>query len=360
MAEDHAEKTQQPTPQRRQRMRDAGRFAHSLDLSSAGVLLGGLLGLVVAGGALAHFLVGLLGNYLSGAAWLGQISTDASTHEALLAQWNPLVLGLAKVLLPVLGLLVLLAVLLNLLQTGFVFLPSRVLPDFSRASPISGVSRIASRGAAVRFAFSLAKIAVIVGVAGFSLHARRGEIALATALDLSAIAVLAWDLCLWTSIKIGAALGVVAIADYGYQWWRREQDLKMTPQELREEMRNLQGDPSVVARRRQIRAKLGQHALVATVPKADVVIGRGEFAVALRYDARAMAAPVVVATGAGVMAERIRSLATDHEIPIADATPLAEALHHEVAIDAPIPPSHWAAVAQAMAAAQSATALAPQ
>jgi flagellar biosynthetic protein FlhB len=157
-------------------------------------------------------------------------------------------------------------------------------------------------------------------------------------------------MCLWTAIKIGLALFILGVLDYGYQWWRHEQDLKMTPQEVREEMKNLQGDPQVIARRKQVQRQIAMQRLSSSVPKADVVITNPtELAIAVQYDPATMAAPIVVAKGAGVVAARIRKLALESGITIVEKKPLAQALYKEVDLNQPIPDQLYAAVAEVLA-----------
>jgi flagellar biosynthetic protein FlhB len=154
----------------------------------------------------------------------------------------------------------------------------------------------------------------------------------------------------WTTMKVAIALLVLAILDYGFQRWKFEQDLRMTPQEVREEMKNLEGDPQVAARRRQVQRQLAQSRVSAAVPKADVVITNPtELAVAIQYDPEEMAAPIVVAKGAGAVAQRIRKLALEHNVPIVEKKPLAQALYKEVDIGHPIPHDKYAAVAEVLA-----------
>ena len=124
----------------------------------------------------------------------------------------------------------------------------------------------------------------------------------------------------------------------------------MTPQEVREEMRNLEGDPQIIARRRAVQRQLLAHRLAEAVPKADVVVTNPtELAVALQYEPKTMAAPIVVAKGAGVMAQRIRQLALEHGIPIVEKKPLAKALYREVDVNQPVPHDKYAAVAELLA-----------
>jgi flagellar biosynthetic protein FlhB len=169
-------------------------------------------------------------------------------------------------------------------------------------------------------------------------------------LELPQIALFMTEVLLWTSIKVCVALLVLALLDYLYQRWRHEQQLKMTPQEVREEMKNLQGNPEVIARRRNVQRQLAMNRLKSAVPKADVVITNPtELAVAIQYDMATMAAPVVVAKGAGVVAAQIRRLALENGVPIIEKKPLAQSLYKEVDLNQPIPDKMYAAVAEVLA-----------
>ena len=164
---------------------------------------------------------------------------------------------------------------------------------------------------------------------------------------LTQIAVILFDLLLGTCLKIGIALLVLAIFDYGFQKWKFEQDIKMTPQEVREEMKMLQGDPHMAARRRQIQRQLVMNRMQSAVPRADVVVTNPtELAVAIQYDPQTMEAPIVVAKGAGFLAQRIRQLALNNGIPIVERKPLAQVLYKHVDVNKPIPAEQYAAVAE--------------
>jgi flagellar biosynthetic protein FlhB len=158
------------------------------------------------------------------------------------------------------------------------------------------------------------------------------------------------EVVLWTGLKIACALLLLALLDYGFQWWKQEQDLRMTSQEVREEMKDLQGDPQVIARRRSVQRQLALSRLATTVPKGDVTITNPtELAVTIQYDAQTMKAPIVVAKGAGLVAQRIRRLSLEHGIPIVEKKPLAQALYRQVEVGRPIPSQLYAAVAEVLA-----------
>lgn len=344
MAEEAGEKSQDPTPHRRQQAREEGQVVQSHDLSSAGLLVGSLLVLMFAGAGLINYMGVLMAEQLGGDAWI------QGDPDFIIARWSTIAHALGKVLLPVLGLAFLLAVALNLVQVGILFLPEKALPDWSRIDPFKGLKRLFSLSGVVRLSLGMVKVVVVAAVAAIAIYNRRDAILGLAGLDLPAIALFTWQITFWTCMKIGIALFVLALIDYGFQRWKHEQDLKMTPQEVREEMRNLQGDPHVIARRKSVQRQLAMHRVSTAVPKADVVITNPtELAVAIQYDPETMNAPVVVAKGAGTVAQRIRKLALEHGIPIVERKPLAQALYRDVDVGRPIPDQSYAAVAEILA-----------
>ncbi|MBN1396011.1 MAG: EscU/YscU/HrcU family type III secretion system export apparatus switch protein [Pirellulales bacterium] len=250
MSDYAGEKTLEPTPHRRQQARSEGHVAKSRDLVSAGVLMLGLGALGAVGGALVGFLVDLCRAQLGGRPWL---NADA---EFAVSQWNTLLWGLGGKLLPVLGLIFLAGVAVNVLQTGFLFLPQRLKIDPQRVSPLGGLERIFSSSNLVGLAFGVAKLLVVAAVAGAVLYGERQSLAGLAALDPEGLALGMFWISFRTTLKVGGVLLALAVLDYAYQRWRYERDLRMTPQELREEARNLEGDPRLAARRKQRRREL--------------------------------------------------------------------------------------------------------
>jgi flagellar biosynthetic protein FlhB len=245
-----SERTQTATPRRRQQARDEGRVAQSYDLGSAALVLGSLAALVLIGAKLLEFLIGLLRAQLGGAGWKSW--TDNPAHPELVAsQWQGLASPLAKLLLPLLAGATLLCLAVHLLQTGFLFRPAAVLPDWSRVAPRRGLSRLASPDGALNVALGLVKIAVLAAVALANLWHQRQELAALAALDVPTAAGRAWEICLSLALQVGLVMLGLAVVDYLLKRSRLERELRMTPQELREEMRELQGDPQLAARRRK-------------------------------------------------------------------------------------------------------------
>lgn len=344
MPEQDGDKSQEPTPHRRQQARREGQVAKSQDLGSAVTLIVGLLCLTALGMGVIDCLGRMCHRQLGGRAWL---SADV---DFIVAVWRQVLYDVAAVLLPIFGLLLLGAVAINLAQVGFMFLPQKLAPDITRLDPIRGLKRLFSLTNLVKLVFGVFKILIIASVALVSLYQERETILGLTGLPVVQIAAYMLHVLFWTAVKIGVALLILALLDYAFQRWKYEQDIKMTPQEVREEMKNLEGNPQVIARRRQVQRQLALNRLSDAVPKADVVITNPtELAVAVQYEPEAMIAPIVVAKGAGVIAGRIRELALQHEVPIVENKPLAQALYREVEIDQPVPEDKYAAVAEVLA-----------
>jgi len=344
MPDQDGEKSQEPTQHRRQKAREQGQVAKSQDLASAALLILGLSSLMMLGHRFVDFLGLFCRRQLGGKAWL---STDVDfaviTSRGIF--WET-----ARVILPIMGLLLLGAIAVNLLQMGFLFLPQKLAPDITRLDPLKGLKRIFSLTNLMKLVFGIFKILVIATVAFASLYGERDTILGLTSMGIPKIAAYLVHIIFWTALKIGLALLILAILDYAFQRWKFEQDIKMTPQEVRDEMKNLEGNPQIRARRRQVQRQLAMNRLNQAVPDADVVITNPtELAVAVKYEPETMAAPIVVAKGAGVLAQRIRRLALEHGIPIVEKKPLAQALYREVEIDQPIPEDKYAAVAEVLA-----------
>jgi flagellar biosynthetic protein FlhB len=344
MAEQAGEKSLDATPHRRQKAHEQGQTAKSQDLAAAALLIAGLSALLLFGADLVWFFDDIMRGALGGDAWL---TIDTAGVVSL---WNYIWLGMARYVLPIMLVLVVVAVGLSLAQTGILFLPEKLAPDISHLDPIKGMSRIFSLVGAARLAFGLIKVVLVGAVAWYSLANQWETIVGMTAMDVLQIGTLMTEIVLWTSLKIAAALLLLAVLDYGFQWWKHEQDLKMTAQEVREEMKDLQGDPQMVSRRRSVQRQLAMSRLGSSVPKGDVTITNPtELAVTIQYDPETMKAPIVVAKGAGMVAQRIRRLSLEHGIPIVERKPLAQALYKEVEINRPIPAGMYAAVAEILA-----------
>jgi flagellar biosynthetic protein FlhB len=341
--EQFGEKQHEATPFRRQQAREQGQVARSQDLVSAAMLLGALGILYYYGGGVVKFHVELARRQLAHDRLLGV------DQEFLVDQWQSLTGQLALLLLPVFGLMVLLALIMHLAQVGFLFLPQKLAFDASRVNPLKGIQRIFSLTNGMRLLLGIFKIGVVGIVACWSLWSDRDTILALSTLTSLEVGSFLVDTILLTCSKVGVALFVLALLDYAYQRWKHEQDLRMSTQEMREEMKTLQGDPQIAARRRAVQRQLVLNRIGTAVPKSDVVVTNPtELAIAIQYDHETMDAPVVLAKGAGLLAQRIRRLALEHSVPIVERKDLAQALYKQVEISKPIPREQYAAMAEVL------------
>lgn len=253
MADPSSDKTLEPTPHRRQQARENGQVAFSQDLGSAVLLVIGVMLVGVLGGAVVRHLAVLMQNQL------GEVDRLTADPATIAADGRTILTGLGEVMLPVLGFLALAGLMTSLLQFGFLWIPGRVQPDFGRLSPFEGFRRIASVRSTMRFTFGLAKIAAVAAVAAAIVATRWQEIVHSSGLPLPELARFIAETVMHTVLWIGAALVVLAVFDYGFQRWKHEQDLRMTHQELREELRLHEGDPQLAARRRAAQQHVSRH-----------------------------------------------------------------------------------------------------
>ena len=343
MAEESGDRSQDATPHRRLQAREEGHIAKSQDLGSAVLLLLATVALLTLHGSLTEFIAQYAQRQLGHVV----LTVDVPTF---VEQCYGTVLGLAKCMLPILGLLFVGGVAVDLAQVGFLFVPDKAMPDLSRLDPLQGFQRLFSVAGTARLGFGIFKILVIGAVAAVAIYGQRMAILRLTELSVPEIAAYLLATLLWTCLKIAVVLMILALLDFAFQRWKYSRDLRMTPQEVREEMKNLEGNPQVAARRRVVARQLMLNRLSSAVPKADVVVTNPtELAVALQYDPEEMAAPVVVAKGAGLIAARIRRLALENNIPIVERKPLAQALYRDVDLNHPIPADKFAAVAEVLA-----------
>ena len=362
MADEFGERTEQPTDRRRSDARQKGNVARSIDLNSAGLMLATALALWLFGDSLARSLGEMLATGLREPGPLDFDGGDA------LARFRALAGVLAASVVPVMLFMATAALLLNLGQVGFVVAPEAVQPKLARLNPLEGLKRIFSLRAVMRLAVSLAKLAIVVAIASWSIAALAPEFPAMLGGEWQSLSAGAADagfreravapgvfagirdatvqLAFWLAL----ALFALGVADLGFQRWKHEQDLRMTKQEVREELKEMEGDPHIRQRRREAHRKLAEARELSRVPEADVVIANPtHIAVALKYDAAEHDAPVVVAKGRGAIAERIRRIAAEHGIPIIERRELARMLYRQVKVGRTIPVEMYEVFVEIMA-----------
>jgi flagellar biosynthetic protein FlhB len=253
------------------------------------------------------------------------------------------IIGVAIV--PMLVLLAI-AIVANLIQHRPLVSVTPLVPKFSKISPLSGAKRLFSRDSIVNFVKGLFKIGLVGSVMFSVFWPERDRLDTMITADPAVLLSITQELVLkvfWASV---ASMTVIAIADYAYQrnrWWNKH---KMTLQEVRDEFKQMEGDPKIKGRIRQLRHEKARKRMMANVPKATVIIANPtHYAVALKYD-RTMQAPLCVAKGVDDVALRIRALGEEHDVPVVENPPLARALYASVEVDGIIPADHFKAVAQ--------------
>ncbi|MDR3182218.1 MAG: EscU/YscU/HrcU family type III secretion system export apparatus switch protein [Planctomycetaceae bacterium] len=337
MPSEGGEKSHDPTPKRLEQAREEGQVAKSQDLASAFVLLFAVILLMTLGKQLSldiyEYAQELYGNPLflipeNEGDGLYQ-SAQALLHETIIRFMKPL--SLFFVLLAVTGIAA------NVMQTGLLFLPKKLAPDITNLSIFKGIKRIFSLQSVMRLVMGIVKIIICAGVAWFAVEGNIGQILNLTANDNEQIiSFLVWTLLL-IALKVAVALVLIALVDLMYQRWKFMQDMKMTNEEVREEMKNMMGDPQIISKRRQIQREMATKQRAAGTADADVVVTNPtHLSVAVKYDARTMDGPVIVAKGADFIAFQIRKIAAENGIPIVERKPLARALFNTVDIGQPI------------------------
>jgi flagellar biosynthesis protein FlhB len=338
---DDSQRTEEPTQKRLDDALKKGDVVKSTELAMFVSMAGGTLALVLFAQSAARRFAADFTIFLQNPA---QLSLEGGGASALLQKS---VYGLFAIVGPIFGLMLLAGLAGHLLQHRPFLSLEKLKPDFSRLSPMAGFKRMFGLDGIVNLIKGVAKI-LLVGTASFlAVWPERSR--LASALDLDPAGISALALALIGKVLIAALIVLAAIAafDYFYQRQRFMARHRMTRQELKDEVKQSEGDPQVKARIRQIRFERSKKRMIAAVPQASVVIvNPTHYAVALKYESGKMSAPVCVAKGVDHLALTIRKVAEEHEVPIVENPPLARALYAAVDLDEEIPPEHYKAVAQ--------------
>jgi flagellar biosynthetic protein FlhB len=338
---DDSQRTEEPTQRRLDEAHRKGDVIKSAELSSLVLLGSGVLALALFGGMSVQRFAAEFRIFLESPA---DLIVDTGTAAALL---HHATFGLIAVLAPALGLMLFAALAGNVFQHRPVFSAARLKPDLAKLSPIKGFKRVFGLEGLVNFAKGIAKILLVGGACAWALVPERGRVAAALDLGPAGIADLALALIFKAVLAALAVLAVIAALDYVYQRQRFMARHRMSRQELRDEIKQSEGDPHVKARIRQIRLERSRKRMIAAVPEATVVIANPtHYAVALKYESGKMGAPVCVAKGVDHLALTIRTVAEEHGVPVVENPPLARALYAAVEVDDEIPAEHYKAVAQ--------------
>ncbi len=343
MSEQTGEKTEQPTARRMEDALKHGQIARSAEVQTAFVLLGAVAALSFTGPEIWKQLVATTELTFS---HLADISITSTALQGYAVAGSLVFLKCAA---PVVIATLLAGLLAGASQNRFNTASEALTPNWDRLNPVEGFKRVFSFRSAVPSLVSIVKLAVIIALTYSQVRTILNDPIFTTAVSVGRMAEFLAQTGLQIFLRVSLALLVIAAADYGYQWWRTHQDLMMTKDEVKEEMKSSEGNPQIKSARRRRRSQSKAKQL-AEVPTADVVVTNPtHIAIALRYDRKTMRAPKVVAKGIRLNALSIREIAAKHQIPVVENKPLARMLFKQARVGGEIPAQLYAAVAEVLA-----------
>lgn len=350
MAGTATERTEEATPHRREKEREKGNIPKSQDLSSALMITVGLCIL----GVFSKYIISCIDTMLR-YTFTHLNPKDINTDDILLILL-PFVKTASQILLPFLILLAIVAIFVVRMQVGTIFAPSRIKFDLGNLAPskiLQNAKKMINpveRRNLIEFTKSLAKLAIVFFCGYSVINGRKDELYGLMGLGINSSFAVISSILTQMLLKICMAMLVIGIIDKKYQDYEYNKSIKMTKQEVKDEYKNIEGDPKIKAKVKSIQMKMALQRMMSNVPKADVVVTNPtHYAVALVYDKHKTSAPKVVAKGVDFVAFKIREIAQNNKVPIVENPPLARALYKLVPIDGIIPPDMFVAVAEVLA-----------
>lgn len=338
------EKTEPATPKRLQEMREKGQVAKSREVPSVAVLVASLFVFYFLGSTMIKEFMELMKEAFnsSGSVQL----TEANLQWLLVAYLQ----RCWKIVAPLMVTIIAVGLFSNVLQVGFIFSAEKLIPKFSKLDPIKGFTKMFSKETLVELVKNIFKIVIIGYVAYLTVRDELNQIVPLMDMEIWSILSYIGSVCFKIILRTCWILIVLALLDYAFQRWNFQQEAKMTKQEIKDEFKQREGDPLVRSRVRQVQREMARKRMMEAVPKADVVITNpAHLALAVEYNAQQMPAPKVIAKGTRLMAERIKEVAKEHQIPIVENKPLAQALFSGVEIGQEIPLVFYKAIAEILA-----------
>ncbi len=338
------EKTEEPTSKKLNEAKEKGQVPRSKELNSMGIMLAGAAGLLLLGPLMLRHITEMMktGFTLS--------RTEIMNPAEIISHFQMALLTAFTGILPFLALMTIVALATPLMLGGWSFSMGALSFKTDRINPLSGIKRIFSSKGLMELVKALAKFLVVASVAVFYMWSHWSEfLTLGREPFIQALSHAGW-LFAYGFLVMTSALILIAAIDVPFQLWDHSQKLKMTLQEVRDEMKETEGRPEVKSKIRSVQQEMAQRRMMEDVPSADVIITNPtHFAVALKYDPLTMPVPVIVAMGQDHMAFKIREVATQAEVEIFEAPPLARALFAQGKIGQEIPADLFYAVAQVLA-----------
>lgn len=338
------EKTEKATPKKREDAKKKGQVAKSQDINTAVVLLGVFLFLLFAG---SYLMDGILGLFRHSLQEYMLMDITESNVQVLLLQ---ILKELSFYLGPIMLVAMIAGVAANYLQIGFIFSPESIQPKLEKIDPLKGFKRIFSMKSIVEMIKSILKISFISLITFAVLWGRMDEILILSQKSVGASLATLASLTVQMGLSASAALLFLAVLDFMYQKYDFEKSIRMSKQDLKDEYKNMEGDPAIKSRIKQKQREMAMRRMMQEVPKADVVITNPtHFAIAIKYEEDKFDAPLVVAKGVDFMAQKIKLIAKENEITMVENRPLARALYSQTDIGETIPEEFFKAIAEILA-----------
>ncbi len=338
------EKTEPATDKRREESREKGQVVKSREVTSVAVLLAGIVYFANFGGHLGTSLMNIMRFFFTEAA------VPHETPGDLFQLLHNAGGGIAWTIMPLLGIVILFSLASQIFQFGFLFSPQAVMPKFNKLNPLEGAKRLLGKQGWMDLFKSLAKIALVSYVGYITVLEAWTYIPHFSQMSTIGFLNEFMGIGMKIALRCAAVLIFIAAIDFAFQKYSHEQNLKMTKDEVKQEYKQREGDPMVKGRIRQVQREISRKRMMSAVPEADVVITNPtHFAVAIKYDREDMEAPVLVAKGRGFIAQKVRDLAKEHDVPIVENKPLARGLYKSVQIGQIIPAEFYKAVAEVLA-----------
>ena len=336
------EKTEEPTDKRRRDARSKGQVARSQELNTAFVLLMGFF-------ILNLFWEYIYGNIADYTVYIYTHLPESTSVETIRELFIGIMLLLAKTAFPIMLAILVMGLAINIYQVGLMFSTERLEWSLSKLNPINGFSRIFSKRSLVELVKSLFKIAIIGSFLYMYLEDHIPFMPYYIYYDLATSLEEISKILFNMVFKVIAIMIIMAIADYAYQKWQMTQDLKMSKQEVKDEYKQMEGDPQIKGKIKQKQRQMAMMRMMQEVPKADVIITNPtHLAIAIMYKT-GMAAPIILAKGRDKVAEKIKQIARDNRISIVENKPLARALYEAVEVGDMVPQELYQAVAEVLA-----------
>lgn len=340
------EKTEKATPKRRREAREKGQVLQSKEINSAIIIIVSFLCLKIFGGFMFNNLLSFSNNFYKD--YLSNL--DIFNIKDINIMMMRIISIVAIVVGPLTAIVLILGIASSYLQVGFLFTTKTLEIKLSRLNPIEGIKRIISKRALVELIKSILKIIIIGYLIYFYAIKETYNIFKLIDLNVESIVKYIGNMVVNIGLRSGIALLVLAVFDYGYQWWEHEKNLKMSKQEIKEEYKQTEGNPQIKSKIKEKQRQMAMRRMMQDVPKADVIITNPtHFAIALKYDKEMYDAPYVVAKGADLIAKNIKDIAKKHGVPTVENRHLAQTLYNTVEIGQVIPEELFQAVAEVLA-----------